>query len=129
MSERDIKYYKQLAKQFSVKTKLFDQKEDYNELEGAKANYQKKQAEANVSLQEQMLKVNKLKNEGNADKALKLEAKAKKKEADIAKIKHTISEIQKKIDKKKQDVRKVEDELTKLENQLKSDFADKFTQM
>ena len=129
MSERDIKYYKQLSKQYEIKEKLFDVKEDYDELEGDKAGHQKKQARANVSLVEQMIKVNKLKNDGKADKALKIEIKLKKKEAEIAKYKQTIAEIQKKMGKKKLDIRKIEAELERIESQLRSDFADKFTQM
>ncbi|MBY9002229.1 MAG: hypothetical protein KGD64_15015 [Candidatus Heimdallarchaeota archaeon] len=129
MSERDVKYYRQLSKQFEIKEKLFDEKEDYYELEGAKASYQQRQASDKASHSEQMIKVNKLKEEGKADKALKLEVKVKKKEAEIAKYKQTISNIQKKIDKKKLDVRKIEDELEKMESQLRTDFADKFTQM
>ena len=129
MTERDIKYYKQLAKQFGVKEKLFDDKEDYNELEGLKASYQKKQASARVNHHEQMIKVNKLKEEGKADKALKLEVKVKKKEAEISKFKQTISSVQSKIDKKKLDIRKIEGELEKLESELRVNFADKFTEM
>lgn len=129
MSERDIKYYKQLSKQYEIKEKLFDVKEDYDELEGEKASYQKKQASANVSLIELMIKISKLKEDGKADKALKQEIKTKKKEAEIAKFKQTISVIQKKMGKKKLDIRKIEAELERIESQLRSDFADKFTQM
>lgn len=129
MSERDVKYYKQLAKQFEIKEKLLDEKEDQIELEGAKAYNQKRQAQASASLQQQMIKVRKLKDEGKAEKALKLEIKLKKKEAEIAKFKQSVSEIQKKIDKKKLDIRKIEAELEGIESKVRTEFADKFTQM
>lgn len=129
MSDRDIKYYKKLAKKFKVKEKLFDEKEDFNELEGDKASLQRKQAEGKAEVQEQLLKIQKLRESGNEDKALKQEMKLKKKEATITKYKKNITDIQKKMDKKKLEVRKIEDNLEEIESQLRSDFADKFTQM
>jgi len=127
MSERDIKYYKKLAKKFKVKEKMFDEKEDFNELEGDKASFQRKQAEGKAEVQEQLLKIQKLRESGNEDKALKQEIKLKKKEAAIAKYKINITDNQKKMDKKKLEIRKIEDELEEIESQLRSDFADKFT--
>ena len=129
MSEREVKYYKLLAKKFKITEKVFDEKEDFIELEGDKASFQRKQAIGKAEVQEQLIKVQKLRDSGNEDKALKQEMKLKKKEAAIAKFKRTISDIQRKIDKQKLEVRKIEDELEKIESKLRSDFADKFTQM
>ena len=129
MSEREIKYYKKLAKKFEITEKLFEAKEDYNELEADKASAQKKQAKGNSEVQEQLMKIQKLRNDGKEDKALKQEMKTKKKESDIAQYKRDIQDIQSKIEKKKQDILKIESELQKVEAQLRSDFAEKFTQM
>lgn len=118
-----------LAKKFKIKEKMFDEKEDFDELEGDKASFQRKQATEKVEVQEQFIKIQNLRENGKEDKALKQEMKLKKKEAAIAKYKRTIADIQKKIDKKKLNVRKIEDELEKIESQLRADFADKFTQM
>ncbi|MHA1954209.1 MAG: hypothetical protein ACW96U_09725 [Candidatus Heimdallarchaeaceae archaeon] len=129
MSEREAKYYRMLAKKFEITEKVFEAKEDYNELEADKAEHQKKQAKGNAEVQEQLLKIQKLRNDGKEDKALKQEMKSKKKEADIAQFKRTIQEIQSKIEKKKLDILKIEGELQKVETKLRADFAEKFTQM
>jgi chromosome segregation ATPase len=129
MSEREAKYYRMLSKKFDVTEKLFEAKEDYNELEADKASVQKKQAKGNAEVEEQQLKIVKLRNDGKEDKALKQEMKLKKKESDIAQFKRDIQEIQSKIEKKKLDILKIESELQKVETQLRSDFAEKFTQM
>ena len=129
MSEREINYYKLLAKHYGIKEKYFDIQEDIDELEGKKAYYQKQQANVNRERQELLIKVNKLRSEGKEDKALKQEMNLKKKEVNIANSKKSIQDIQKKIEKKKLEFQKTRAELEKSESQLKTDFADKFSQL
>ncbi len=128
MSERDINYFKLLAKYYGIKEKFFDIKEDIDELEGKKAYYQKQQANVNRELQGMLLKINKLRSDGKADKALKQEMNLKKKEVNVANYKKSIQDIQNKIEKIKLEFQKTRTELEKTESQLKMEFPDKFNQ-
>ena len=127
MSEREINYFKLLTKFYDIKVKFFDIKEDIDEYEGKIANFQKMNSIANKERQEQLIKINKLKEDNKADKALKLEMKMKKKEVVIANNKAKISEVLKKSEKKKSEFQKVRTELENTESQLKTEFPDKFS--
>ena len=127
MSEREINYFKLLTKFYDIKVKFFDIKEDIDEYEGKIANFQKMNSIANKERQEQLIKINKLKEDSKADKALKLEMKMKKKEVVIANNKAKISEVLKKSEKKKSEFQKIRTELENTESQLKTEFPDKFS--
>ncbi|TET80207.1 MAG: hypothetical protein E3J43_02540 [Candidatus Heimdallarchaeota archaeon] len=129
MSEREVKYYKLLAKFYGTKEKFFDVKEDLDELEGKKVYFKRKNAEVNKELQEQLIKINKLKESGKGDKALKEEAKLKKKEVTIAENRSKIQSILMKIEKKKLEFQKVRAEMEKTEAQIKTEYSDKFTEL
>ena len=110
---------------YELKEKFFDVREDLDEDEGKKAEIQKKRAILNKQVQEQLIKINKLKEDGKVDKVLKEEMKLKKKEANIAKLKQGIQNIQKKIEKRKADLQKFEVELRKTESEINLDFPEK----
>ena len=129
MSEREVKYYKLLAKFYHTKMKHFDVKEDLDELEGKKVYFKMKNAEINKEIQEQLIKINKMKESGKGDKALKEEAKLKKKELAIAENKKKIQSILMKLEKKKAEFQKVRSEMEKSETQIKTEFSDKFTEL
>ena len=129
MSEREVKYYKLLAKFYQTKMKNFDVKEDLDELEGKKVFFKMKNAEINKEMQEQLIKIKKMKESGKADKALKDEAKLKKKELEIAENKKKIQSIIMKIEKKKTEFQKVRSDMEKSEAVLKTEFSDRFTEL
>ncbi len=129
MSEREVKYYKMLTKFYNTKMKNFDVKEDLDELEGKKVYFKMKNAEINKEIQEQLLKIRKMKEGGKGDKALKEEAKLKKKELAIAENKKKIQSIMTKIDKKKGEFQKVRADMEKAEREIKTEFSDKFTEL
>ena len=125
MSQREVKYFKLLAKMYEIKERFFSIREDLDEDEGDKAELQKKQANLNKQIQEQMIKINKLKEEGKTDKVLKEEMNLKKKEANIAKYKQNIQKVQRRIEKRKADLQKYEVELRKIESEINLDFPEK----
>jgi hypothetical protein len=129
MSEREVKYYKLLTKYYNTKMKHFDVKEDLDELEGKKVYFKMKNAEINKEIQEQLIKIRKMKEGGKGDKALKEEAKLKKKELGIAENKKKIQSILIKIEKKKSEFQKVRSEMEKSETAIKTEFSDKFTEL